>query len=38
MFTAYFITFSLMVVCVGFAVSIMNTVKEFDKKALEKEM
>ncbi|MFT4417011.1 hypothetical protein ACLM5H_24415 [Fredinandcohnia humi] len=35
MFMAYFITFGLIVTCIAFAVAIINTVKEFDQKALK---
>ncbi len=36
MFAAYFIVFSLVLICVGFTVQIMNGVKEIDRKSLNK--
>lgn len=34
MFMAYFITFGLIVTCIGFAVAIMNSIKKIDKESL----
>ncbi len=36
MFVAYFLTFSIIMICVGFAVQIMNGVKAIDRKSLDK--
>lgn len=35
MFVAYFLTLSIILICVGFAVQIMNGVKEVDGKSLD---
>lgn len=35
MFVAYFLTLSIILTCVGFAVQIMNGVKELDSKSLD---
>lgn len=36
MFAAYFIVSSIILTCAGFAVAIMNGIKEDDRKSLEK--
>ena len=35
MFAAYFILISVILICVGFTVQIMNGIKEIDRKSLD---